>query len=336
MRDERIHVSRFDDLCGAGESLVGVAVRAELRRVGALPELIRLGLESDGALRRRRVIRPRDLELLPRRLRQPPAVGHDGNTADQFLQVGAAFDDERVLHARKLLDVIDVRRRHLRTEHRRLFVHGVEHSGQREVDAEHRLAHRDRSRVETLLLRPDDSVVLRILQLHRRQHRHRHLRGIGSKLAVTRGAIARAVRHATRARRQFAGRNAPLLRGRGQDHLTAGSADLTERIPVHRRRETAACELRAELAAVDRSLLDLHAAPIDVELVGDDHREHVLHALPDLRVLVHDGHGAVGGDLDERQGIERRGRRALCQQFRRVEMQRQHHAATGDGADTQE
>ena len=35
-------------------------------------------------------------------------------------------------------------------------------------------------------------------------------------------------------------------------------------------------------------------------------------------------------------GIERRGRRTLRQRFRRVEMQREQHAAAGDGADTQE
>ena len=80
----------------------------------------------------------------------------------------------------------------------------------------------------------------------------------------------------------------------GTLHLSAAAArtiwriagaDLTHRIPVGRRRGAAAGDLRAVLRLIDVGLHDLDAAPVDVELVGDDHRQHVLDALPDLRVL---------------------------------------------------
>ena len=94
-----------------------------------------------------------------------------------------------------------------------------------------------------------------------------------------------------------------LSRRSGEDHLADRRADLTHRIPVGRRRGAAAGDLRAVLRLIDVGLHDLDAAPIDVELVGDDHRQHVLDALTDLRVLRRDRHRAVGRDLHERQRV---------------------------------
>ena len=49
--------------------------------------------------------------------------------------------------------------------------------------------------------------------------------------------------------------------------------------------------------------------PVDVQLLGDQHRQHRLDALADLRVLGDDGDAAIGGDRDERGRCERRRRR---------------------------
>ena len=92
VRDERIHVRGLDNLRRARKPLLDVAVGAQLVRVRALAEFIGLRLESLAALRRRRMRSPRHLQLFARGVREPPAVGHDRNTAHEFLQVGAAFD----------------------------------------------------------------------------------------------------------------------------------------------------------------------------------------------------------------------------------------------------
>jgi len=57
-------------------------------------------------------------------------------------------------------------------------------------------------------------------------------------------------------------------------------------------------ELLTKLGGIERRLLDAHVSPIDVELLGDDHRQHRLDALADLRVLRHDGDDAVRCDAD--------------------------------------
>ena len=58
-----------------------------------------------------------------------------------------SLDDEGVLHAGHRLDLIDVRGRDLGREHRRLLIHGPQHPGHGEVDAEDRLAGGDRVNV---------------------------------------------------------------------------------------------------------------------------------------------------------------------------------------------
>ena len=225
VRDERIHVGALRRPCaGAGERLVDVAVLAQLRlRTAPLPSSSALRLEALAALRRRRVLRPRDLQLLARRLRLPPAVGDDGDAAAPApcrlvppSTTKACFTPGSVLISSRFA------RRDLRAEHRRLLVDGVQHAGQREVDAEDRLAGDDVGRVDALHRLADDLVVLRILQRDRRQRRHRQLRGGGRQLAVARRAVAarRASRGPTRVVSSV-GRHAPLLRGRGDQHLTA-------------------------------------------------------------------------------------------------------------------
>ena len=145
--------------------------------------------------------------------------------------------------------------------------------------------------------------------------------------------------HAARRRGELIDRDAPLVGRSGEHHLADRRTDLTHRIPVGRHRGAAAGDLRAVLRLIDVGLHDLDAAPIDVELVGDDHRQHVLDALTDLRVLRRDRHQAVRRDFHECQRVVAHGRRsgrALCQQLHRIEMQCDQHAAASGGADLQE
>ena len=83
-------------------------------------------------------------------------------------------------------------------------------------------------------------------------------------------------------------------------------------------------------------LLDAHVLPLDVELLGDQHREHRLHALPDLRILGDDRDDAVRRDADERVRRELGGAGAAQrrgERFRRLEqldVAAEQHAAAGD------
>ena len=92
----------------------------------------------------------------------------------------------------------------------------------------------------------------------------------------------------------------------------------------------------------NRRLLDAHVLPVDVQLLGDQHREHRLHALTDLRILGDDRDDAVGRDADERVRREFRGARAADrrrERFRRLEqldVAGEQHAAAGDGGDAKE
>ena len=129
----------------------------------------------------------------------------------------------------------------------------------------------------------------------------------------------------------------PPLRGSGDERLPDGGAHLAHRRPVLRRREAAGRELRAVLRLIGVCLLDDDAAPVHVELVGDDHRQHVLHALTDLRVLADDRDLAVGGELDERVGRQRwpATAAALGEQVG-VDVEGDDHAAAGEGGDLDE
>src|ERR1041384_3202858 len=93
---------------------------------------------------------------------------------------------------------------------------------------------------------------------------------------------------------------APRLRGGGDQHGPARRADPAHRVPVVGRRGAASRVLILEVHRVESRLLDPDVLPLHVELVGDDHREHRLDALPDFRILRHDRDGAVGCDPDPR------------------------------------
>ena len=56
-------------------------------------------------------------------------------------------------------------------------------------------------------------------------------------------------------------------------------------------------------------LFDDDLRPVGVEFLGDQHGQHRLDALTDLRVLRHDADRAVGRDRDEGVDVDDRGRR---------------------------
>jgi hypothetical protein len=275
-----------------------------LRCGGLLRELRRLTREALAALRRRRTLVPRDIQPLPRGADRPPGVANDRYAAEQPGQAVAALDHERVPYTRHRADLVEVRARDLPAEHGALHELGVQHAGQRDVDAVERPASHDRGPVHVANVRTDDREVTRILERHVIELRRRHGRGALEQIGVPRTPTARAVVHHAALGRQLARRHAPHVGGRGDEHLPRGRADPAHRQPVLRCRVAAARELAGEAVGVEWRLLDPDAAPLDVELVGDQHRQHRLHALPDLRVLRDDRDHAVRHHPDERVRCE--------------------------------
>ena len=61
--------------------------------------------------------------------------------------------------------------------------------------------------------------------------------------------------------------------------------------------------LVAEARLVALRLFHAHACPIGLELVGNDHRQARAHTLSHLLAMAGDGHGAIGANRYEYQGV---------------------------------
>ncbi len=286
----------------------------------------------------RRAFVPGHLQLVARPVRQPPVRRDNRDAVDEPLRLRAALDGERVMHAAQCLDRVDIGGDEPAAEHRAFLEHGIEHAGTRHIDAEKRLALDDARVVDAALRMPDDLEILRVLQLHGGEVGDRHAGRVGGERAVAERAAARAVAHDTGSGLACRRRHLPLRGGRGDQHLPRRGADPAQRLPVQRRRHAAAGELPAVFGRVERCLLDPDPRPVGIELLGDQHRQHRLDALADLRVLREDRHAAVRHDPDK--GVEdpqlRRRGAGKCGARRRRQRGVQQEAAAGEGSRPQE
>ena len=183
----------------------------------------------------------------------------------------------------------------------------------------------------------DDRVVLRIFQLDAGERRRREGREPGRERAVAERAAARPVFHLRRFGEAFGFGDIPGLGGGRDQHLSHRGPHLTEGIPVGWCAGAAAGVLLSVLGLIQIGLFDLDGLPVDFQFLGDQHRQRRLDALPDLRVLAHDRHRAVGADFHERLG-DKVGRRrcALREQIaERVDIGSHEHAASGERGDLQ-
>ena len=83
-----------------------------------------------------------------------------------------------------VLDLVEIRADDGAAVHRAFFVHGPQHAGQREVDAERRLPGHDRAVVDAALRLADGREAGGRLERHRRDVGRSHRRGRRGKLAV--------------------------------------------------------------------------------------------------------------------------------------------------------
>ena len=308
MGEERIGVGRLHHLRCALKRGCDIAVAAQVSRRRLAGEAGCFLRKELAALRCGRALVPDDLELLAGAGRRPPARGDDRDPVADALRIAARVglaraDDEGVADAGQRLDGVDVGAPHRAAEDGALLEDGVEHAGNDDIDAEQRLAGHDLLVVDARRRLADDPEALRVLERHAGEIRRRQQGGLRGQFAIAKRTPARRMMDDARFGDAFGRRHAPALRGGGHQHLPPGGADAAQRIVVERRRHAAARKLLAVFGCVERRLFDPHVLPVDVELLGDHHRQHRLDALADLGILRHDRHDAVGRDADE--GVER-------------------------------
>ena len=271
MSQEGVGVGRVHRLDGSRKTRGDVAVGADGAQGRGLGEANRLGVIAHRGLICRGMIRPPYVQLLATLLGLPPAVGDDADTGQQSGQFRSALHDESVAHALDRSGSVQIASGDAGAEHRRLLKGRVDHAGQDNVDAEQRLARDNCRRIHLRLERPDDFVILGVLQRQAGERRGRHGCGLGGKSAIGRLATGRLVRDHSRGSGALGCGDAPILSGGCHQHSAASGPDLSQLVPVDRRGHAAARELEAVQGIVRISLLRAHLAPLNVQLLSDQH-----------------------------------------------------------------
>src|SRR5262249_35617336 len=161
----------FDRLAVLERGLDVAAFTELLRRGGIGRELLRVRYVRGPAVVRGLALVPLHFERFLSLERVPPRVREDRDARQRGRRVRAEGDrvalvayDERVLHARHLLDRVEIRGHRARADGRRLRVRRVEHSGNLLIDAEQRLAGDDLRVVDTAHARAEQLVVAALLE----------------------------------------------------------------------------------------------------------------------------------------------------------------------------
>src|SRR5262249_25847774 len=119
-------------------------------------------------------------------------------------------------------------------------------------------------------------------------------------------------------------------------------AATAQRIPVDRGGRAAAGALWAKFCFVEVGLFDANVLPIDIEFVGENHREVRFDAVARFGILAQDGDGAVGRDSEKSERGEGRLRSCGCGRAlregrsERSRVKREEYAASGKRTDFQE
>ena len=180
----------------------------------------------------------------------------------------------------------------------------IRHSRHARIDAVLRRAGGLRRHVDARDALAEQTVVARLLQVLRGvdRRRGRRRRGERSDLAIAHFAAARLVHHGAGLGDALGGGHAPLGSGGIDQHPARLRTGHAHRRPVAERRDARDDVLRLEdrmvIGGIDRRLLDLHLAPVGVQLLRHDQRQPGRDALPHLGHRLLDGDGAVGRDRD--------------------------------------
>ena len=142
----------------------------------------------------------------------------------------------------------------------------------------------------------DDPEGFRVLQRQRLRIRGRERGGGLRQITVRHAALAGGMDHDTRLGRETFGRHIPARGCRSDQQSAHRGADAAQAVILQRRGHAAAGHLATVDLGVGDGLLDRNRRPVDVQLLGDQHRQSGLDALPHLGNLGGDGHLAVGRD----------------------------------------
>ena len=203
-----------------------------------------------------------------------------------------------------MLDLVEVRGFDFAGKDRALFDGGVKHAGQRDIDAEERLAGDDLGGVHSGLGLADDAVVLGVFEGDRVEDRAREGGGFGGEFSVGGCFAGGFVEDTAGIGGAFRSGDRPGDGGCGHQHLAAGCSYAAERLPGFGSGGASPGGLAAVGGLVEVGLFDAHVLPIDVELFGDEHGELGLDALAHFGSAGLDGDGAVRGDFDEGGGFQ--------------------------------
>ncbi len=316
----------------------------------ACEQLAALGIERGARLGRVWPARPFDLERLAALERGPGVVRHHGDPGRevrrQRLAGLRAGDDHHRAHAgdrprRAIVEARDVAVEVRAAQHDRGAGARLVH-----VDAVARAARDDLGCIHDLLRAADDAVFAARLQ-RRRLRRHRQCGGLGREIPIRQAPAVRVQRMPV-ARGDGFRRDAPARRGGPAHQRACLGADLAQVRPGVRDVGAAACTLRAVLPLrrrsgeidAERQLLHRDVRPGRIQLVGDDHRQRSLDALPDLGAARADEHAVVALDAQvqaqrvgrQRRVLRERGPRqhGLQQQPARGGQRRLQEAAAGN------
>ena len=284
VREMRNVVFRAQPARGARDAGVEVPVVADDR--ARLPRgFLERGLVRGGVVVRVRAVVPPDLERFPALHGRPGAASDDGHAA-QRVELGrgrASLDGYDPDDARDLERLAVVVARDRPAVDRRARDDSVEHVGEPRVDAVLRLAGSDVATVDQLDLPLADVAELRgVLETQRLAGRDRLLGGCLGERTVAEPPARRPVHDLVVLRLHLAHGHFPLVGRRRLEHGAGGRAAPTHRVEEVPGAARAIGVLVAVALLVARRLDDLHALPVGLQLVGDDHRHPGPHALSHL------------------------------------------------------
>ena len=296
VREERQFVRGLDPHRRRGKAGVHVAITTQLRagrRHGGQHRLA----QRAGA---RHLVRcgPRHRQRPPSLQGGPRGIGDDGDAMHHAERPTRGRDAHDVADAgygtgAGLVDARD------RTAERRTLHDRMEHPRHFDVDAVACLPGDDVVRIHRAHARAQQAKARRNLERDGLR-RCGPTRGVGGELAIRQRAPARRVVYGAARRRKARDLDVPARCRFGNEQCARGRANLPETGPASHDGAAAAGELCASQRRVEIGLSHRHPIPVDVELLGDQHRQRGLHALPDLGIRRRDDHRSVDADLHPR------------------------------------
>ena len=273
-----IRIQGFDGLAG-GECGFNVARLTENLLRGLRRQRLRLRDGARPTVARRSALVPLHLQCFLRLQRGPRGIADDGDSGQhggrgrvERDRVALRADDECVLDAGQLTNLVEIGRYGTSADRGRLRVGRVHHAGHALIDAEQRLAAHELGVVDAREALAEQTEARLRLQRDAVGARHRHRGSKLGELAVRCATVAGRMPHGAVLGGELGRGHVPGFGGGCDEHRARGRAGTPQHVEIHRDRQRTARELRAIECRVDDGLPHLDLGPIRIELFGDDER----------------------------------------------------------------